>query len=171
MVAVPVMGQAQEHEPHVEGSGEHASLAVGSIRPLYEQFRSWLVATAEDTPEEVYAFRPSPEVRTLGQIVGHVASANYLFCSTAMGEETPVSQNYEELAEKAALVEALKAAFAYCDGSYEMSDTKAMEHASLFGQENTRLWVLNFNATHNSEHYGNLVTYMRINGLTPPSSR
>jgi uncharacterized damage-inducible protein DinB len=51
-----------------------------------------------------------------------------------------------------------------------MTDQRAAEPAKLFGQENTRLVVLSFNSAHNNEHYGNIVTYMRIKGLVPPSS-
>ncbi len=168
LVLVPATAVAQER--HAEGE-EHSAQGVNSIKPLYEQFRGWLIASAEQMPEEQYSFQPTPEVRTFGMIIGHVANASYMFCSGARGEDNPNSADFEELASKAHLVEELKKAFAFCDGAYEMAESKAMEETTFFGQQNTRLWVLNFNATHNAEHYGNIVTYMRINGLTPPSSQ
>ena len=168
LVLMPAAVVAQmEHE----GGMEHGALGVNSIKPLYEQFRGWIVSSAEQAPGELYSYQPTPEVRTFGKLIGHVAGANYIFCSGATGEANPNSANLEELTSKARLVEELKKAFAYCDGAYEMAESKAMEQTTFFGQENTRLWVLNFNATHNAEHYGNLVTYMRINGMTPPSSQ
>ncbi len=160
---------AQEHRGEMHD--EHPSdMAVASVRPMYEQFRDWLVATAEKVPQEHYSFQPTPEVRTMGQLLGHVANANYIFCSGATGESNPNSMNYEETTGKADLIAALKEAFAYCDEAYQMNNMKAMEETTFFGREGSRLWVLVFNATHNSEHYGNLVTYMRMKGIVPPSS-
>ncbi|MFQ6047008.1 MAG: DinB family protein [Gemmatimonadales bacterium] len=156
---------------HGEHRGEHQmDMAVASVRPLYDQFKDWIVASAEKVPEEHYGFQPTPEVRTFGQILGHVANANYLFCSGASGAANPNAKNFEELTAKADLVAALEGAFAFCDETYQMNDRKAMEQVSFFGRDGSRLWVLAFNAIHNSEHYGNLVTYMRMKGIVPPSS-
>jgi uncharacterized damage-inducible protein DinB len=149
----------------------HQDVGINSIKPLYEQFRGWIVASAEQMPEENYGFQPTPEVRTFGQLIGHVANAGYLFCSGAMGEERPSMPNAEEMTSKAKLVEAIKASFAYCDKAYAMSEAKAMEQTTFFGRDGSRLWVLNFNATHNAEHYGNLVTYMRMKEMVPTSSQ
>jgi hypothetical protein len=72
---------------------------------------------------------------------------------------------------KADLVKALNDAFAYCDKAYDgMTDAKAVETVKFFGGDRAKLTVLSFNNAHNDEHYGNLVTYMRIKGLVPPSS-
>jgi uncharacterized damage-inducible protein DinB len=145
---------------------------VGSLAGLHETTSQHLVATAEMVSEDLYAFRPTAEVRTLGGILAHVANAQYLFCSAAAGEDSPNTENLEEtLSGKAEIVTALQEAFAYCDGVYAgMSDEAAAEVVTFFGQEMARAGVLSFNTAHNYEHYGNLVTYMRINGITPPSS-
>jgi len=65
-----------------------------------------------------YAFRPTPRVRTFAQLVGHLANNNYFFCAQAKGEKAPVTQDYEKLTDKAALVKALNESLAYCDGAY-----------------------------------------------------
>jgi uncharacterized damage-inducible protein DinB len=112
-------------------------------------------------------------VRTLGQILAHVANSNYAFCSGVAGEENPSSENLEETkTTKAEIKEALADAFAYCQGVYEnMTDERGSEMVPFFGgQEYARSAILAFNSAHNYEHYGNLVTYMRINGITPPTS-
>ena len=167
LAAVPVLAQAQEPGHEMGGHDD----GVASIRPLYEQFKGWLIASAEQMPEEKYAYQPTAEVRTFGQLIGHVANANYMFCSAASGEDSPASTNLEEVTSKADLVQGIKDAFAYCDQAYHMEDAKAMEQIKFFGQDGSRLWVLNFNVTHNAEHYGNLVTYIRLNGMVPPSSQ
>jgi uncharacterized damage-inducible protein DinB len=69
------------------------------------------------------------------------------------------------------LIEGLTASFAYCDPAYRMDEMKAMEETTFFGDKGSRLWVLIYNATHESEHYGNIVTYLRMKGLVPPSTR
>jgi uncharacterized damage-inducible protein DinB len=144
--------------------------SVNSVKPLYDTVKGWIIASAEMVPEADYSFQPTPEVRNFGQLVGHVANASYMFCSGALGSQSPSQQNAEELTSKAQLVEAVKAAFAYCDEAYAMTDSKAMESVDFFNQTNTRLWVLNFNVAHDFEHYVNIVTYMRMKGLVPPST-
>jgi uncharacterized damage-inducible protein DinB len=158
LMFVPALAQAQ-------GSG------VSSIRPLYEQFRGWLIASAEQMPEAKYSYQPTDEVRTFGQIVGHVANAAYMFCSAALGEENPNSTDFEKVTAKADLVNGVKDAFAYCDKAYQMDDATAAQEVTFFGQKGSRLWVLNFHAMHDAEHYGNFVTDFRLKGMVPPSSQ
>lgn len=177
LAALPLTAMAQE-QPHKEGQHEmeHAEMmhehgvGMASIQPLYEQFKTWLIASAEQVPEADYGFKPSADVRSFGQILGHVANASYMFCSAVLGGDRPTVPDQEKVTAKAELVKGLKAAFAYCDKAYQIPEMKAMENVTFFGREGSRLWVLNFNAMHNAEHYGNLVTYMRINGIVPPSS-
>ncbi|HEX9582686.1 MAG TPA: DinB family protein [Gemmatimonadales bacterium] len=147
--------------------------SVASIRPLHDMAKGWLIRSAELMPEENYAFKPTPDVRSFGQLVGHVANANYLFCSIVKGEQSPSGADFEKTTSKAALVQAVKDAFAYCDGAYQMGDMRAMEEVSFpFGDmKGSRLWALMFNVAHNSEHYGNIVTYFRLKGMVPPSSQ
>jgi len=146
-----------------------ASLAP--VRGLYETVRGYIIASAEQMPEADYSFKPTDEVRSFGEIIGHVANAGYLFCSAAAGEQSPSSTNAEELTGKAELVEAVKASFAYCDKAYHMDAGKSGESVTFFGAQHTRLSVLSFNMGHDFEHYGNLVTYMRLKGMVPPSSQ
>jgi uncharacterized damage-inducible protein DinB len=150
-------------------AADGASLAP--VRGLYETVRGYIVASAEQMPEADYSFRPTAEVRSFGEIIGHVANAGYLFCSGATGEQSPSSSNAEELTSKAELVAALKASFAYCDKAYTMDGGMVDESVSFFGAQHTRLSVLAFNMGHDFEHYGNLVTYMRMKGMVPPSSQ
>ena len=130
-----------------------------------------LLRTAEKMPEENYTFKPVDTVRTYGQIIGHVADARYLFCSTASGEKNPDLKIEKTKTSKADLVAALKDSFVYCDKVYDsMTDAAGSQIVKLFGTDTPRLGALNFNNVHNWEHYGNLVTYMRIKNVVPPSS-
>ena len=169
-----IMGAcAQEPPPEMEVPAEPAPetfAVVGSVAPLFEMVKGYIIATAEQVPEEMLAYRPTPEVRTMGQILGHVAMTQYWFCNAAVGEG-PEPEDYEALTAKADLVAAVQAAFDHCTAAYAMNDVRAMQTVSLWGETNTRLWVLSYNLTHAWEHYGNLVTYMRANGMVPPSSQ
>ncbi len=145
---------------------------TASLKGLHEMTAGNILKAAEMLDEDVYAFQPTDDVRTTGQLFAHIANAQFAFCSTAAGEESPNSQNYEETAtSKAAIVAALKAGFDYCGGVYDgMTDAAGAEVKNLFGMQMAATAILAFNTTHNYEHYGNVVTYMRINGLVPPSS-
>lgn len=147
------------------------SAVTESLKGLHDITKQNVVATAEMVSEDLYGYQPTEEVRTLGGILAHIANAQYMFCSAAAGEANPNSENFEEtLSGKDATVAALEAAFSYCDGVYaDMTDEVGAEMRDFFGGM-TASGVLAFNSAHNYEHYGNLVTYMRINGIVPPSS-
>jgi uncharacterized damage-inducible protein DinB len=135
--------------------------------------------SAEKVSEDLYGLRPGAqeEVRTFGQILGHLANFNYMWCSQAKGEKNPgQGRDFEKPASKAALLRALNDAFTYCDTVYTaLTDASGLEIITVT-QENGRqaqvprmsLLVLNYG--HNNDHYGNLVTYMRIKSIVPASS-
>jgi len=149
------------------------------VRRVYTANRNYLAKSAEKMPEEFYGLRPGAqtEVRTFGQIIGHLANYNYRWCSDAKGEANPSQEtDYEKLTSKADLVKALNSALTYCDGAYAaLSDATAMDTVQGTTDEGKKVPVLRIsrlmiNAVHNNEHYGNLVTYMRIKSIVPPSS-
>ena len=145
--------------------------AVSGLSAPYHMVHGFVVGAAEAMPEANYSFKPTPEVRTFGLLVGHIANANYMFCSTATGEKNPNATDFEKVSDKAALVAALKASFDYCTKAHGMTDAKGVEPINMFGMDLNRLGVLSFNTVHDAEHYGNMVTYMRLKGLVPPSSQ
>jgi uncharacterized damage-inducible protein DinB len=145
--------------------------ASGYPKMVQKQVTDWIDAAAGKMPEEQYAFKPDPAVRSFGQILGHIADANYLFCSTVLGENSPSPGIEKTKTTKAELTAALREAFSYCNRAYvSLTDASANETVKAFGQERNKLGALWFNASHNMEHYGNLVVYMRLKGYVPPSS-
>lgn len=155
-----------------------AAIAFGQSNPLSADAKGLYMLTinnvtkaADKVPEDQYSFKPTPEVRSFGQLIGHVADAQYLFCSAAKGETNPAKGIEKSKTTKADLVAALKEAVAYCTAVYDgLTDEAASGKVKFFGREQTKLGVLSFNSVHNYEHYGNLVTYMRLKGIVPPSS-
>jgi uncharacterized damage-inducible protein DinB len=138
---------------------------------FYARMKTILVSSAEKMPEENYNFKPTDSVRSYGQIVGHVADAQYNFCAMALGETNPGLKIEETKTTKADLVAALKGALAYCDKAYDgMTDASGLQTVKLFGLDMPKFGVLNINNAHDMEHYGNLVTYMRLKNIVPPTS-
>jgi uncharacterized damage-inducible protein DinB len=143
----------------------------GGAQALHNQTKKALIAAAEKMDAANYSYAPTDGVRTFGQLVGHVADAQYTFCSAAMGEKNPAPGIEKSKTEKADLVAAIKDGMAYCDKAYAgTTDANVAQIVKFFGGERTRLNVLSFNTTHNYEHYGNMVTYMRMKGVVPPTS-
>ncbi len=142
-----------------------------SVKNQYGMAKNNIVKGADKMSDENYAFKPTPEVRSFGQLIGHIADANYNFCSAVLGEQAPVRGIEKSKTTKADLVQALKDSFAYCDKAYDgMTDAAAPHTVKLFGREQAKLGVLTFNNMHDYEHYGNMVTYLRLKGIVPPSS-
>jgi uncharacterized damage-inducible protein DinB len=122
-------------------------------------------------PEADYSFKASPMERTYGEIVGHIADVQMALCGNAQGEQKKGEAGSKTT--KADLTAALKASFDYCDAAYKgMTDADATKMVTLFGpRKATKLAVLNFNIAHDNEMYGQMVVYLRIKGLVPPSSQ
>ncbi len=155
-----------------------AAVALAQDNPLsaynkgtYGGVKSILLRSAEQTPEEYYNFKPTDGVRSFGQIVGHVADAQYMFCSIVLGEKNPAPKIEQTKTSKADLIAALKDAFVYCDKTYDgMTDASAAQMVKLFGGDTPKLGALATNNIHTMEHYGNLVSYMRMKNIVPPTS-
>src|SRR6266571_2679236 len=101
------------------GFGDALSPSMAAVvKSMHATIRRNLADAAENMPAAEYAFKPTPQVRTFGQLVGHVVNANFFFCSQAKGEQPPGTADYEKAPDKAVLVKALGDSLAYCDGVY-----------------------------------------------------
>jgi uncharacterized damage-inducible protein DinB len=147
-----------------------------AIRQAWNDAKGNLQQSAELMPEPDYSFKPTESVRTFGQILAHVAGANYEFCAAAKGEKSPFSEDHFEknAKTKAEIVKAVTDSIAYCDIAFKaLTDRTAADSVTMpFGMSaRSRAAALIGNTGHVQEHYGNLVTYFRIKGMVPPSSR
>ena len=138
----------------------------GAIGMLWQGARLNIQESAAQIPEGDYSFRPTLEVRTFGQMLAHIAGANYVFCAAAKGERSSHAEDeFEKTATtKTTIVEALE---------QSLADATAVQLVTLpfGGGQGIRALPLMSNTTHINEHYGNLVTYFRIKGMVPPSTR
>jgi uncharacterized damage-inducible protein DinB len=156
------------------GAQAPASSISQALKENWDSAKMNFRGSADVMPEAKYGFKPVDTVRSFGAILGHVAGANYEFCAAAKGEKSPHAEDeFEKSATtKAALVKALDESIAYCDAIYQSDDNKLLETVPgpFGGGRSSRANILMGNTGHVNEHYGNLVTYLRINGLVPPSS-
>ena len=168
--AAAAMAQTSDGEYYDALSTSMAS----SVKSMRATIQRDLAEAAQSMPADEYSFKPTPEVRTFGELIGHLASANFFFCAQVKGERPPIVTNYEKLTDKAALVKALTDSFTYCDGAYDTTtDENFGSPVKLLAPKPIQAGrgaVLFFNTTHNNEHYGNLVVYMRMKGHVPPST-
>jgi uncharacterized damage-inducible protein DinB len=126
---------------------------------------------AEKMPEANYSFKPTPDVRSFGELVGHVAESQHATCARIKGEQIPFERgSIEKKTAKADLVKAMQDSIAACDGVYTSTDEALVKMTKVGMNETAPVTVLWGNISHTNEHYGNMVTYMRLKGLVPPST-
>ena len=169
LMVVPqaLLGQEKSQAP----AAPPANPITASEKGFYSFVSNAVVGAAQKMPEENYSFKPTPDVRSFGQIVGHVADASYMFCAQAIGEANPAKGIEKTKTSKADLVSALKDAVAYCNKSFdEMTDAKGSQMTKFRSFDMAKLTLLSLNTAHTDEHYGNMVTYLRIKGIVPPTS-
>jgi hypothetical protein len=147
------------------------SLAAG-LQRSYENIKRNLTEMAAKMSDADYGFKPTPEVRSYGQLFGHVANSSFNQCSAARGIANPNQGNDNETkATKAEFQKALADAFAFCDPAFaSLTDASAAELVKQGQNEVARGSILAGNIAHNNEMYGTGVVYMRLKGLVPPST-
>ena len=141
---------------------------------------SEFVGAADAMPEDKYSFAPTAGefkgVRTFGEQVKHVAATNYIFGAAILGEKPPVDTNGESgpvsVKSKAEIMKFLKDSFAYLHkANASITDKNQLETVELFGMKLARGSVGTFSTAHPFDHYGQMVEYLRMNGIIPPASR
>jgi uncharacterized damage-inducible protein DinB len=151
-------------------NAQSANPLSAEARQVYTSVKNNILRSAEKMPEENYGFKPAPRVRTFGQLLGHVAEEQYIFCGSVRGEQKAADIEKTKTS-KADLLVALHESFSYCDAAYDgLTDAAAVEMVKVGAAEHTKLRMLWVNTVHDESHYGNMVTYLRIKGLVPPST-
>ncbi len=150
--------QAQIPAPH-----------IADARQRYTTIRDNVQKAAEAMPEENYAFKPTPDIRSFGELIAHVADAQTGICGTAAGQ--PKRGTAATKTSKADLVAALKESSAACDAIFDgTTEANAATPVSMGQMKTSRLGLLEYNIGHDAEEYGYLAVYMRLKGVVPPTS-
>jgi uncharacterized damage-inducible protein DinB len=147
------------------------------IQGQYNTLKRNLTGAAEKMPTEHFSFRPTPDVRTYSELFAHTIDTQIFFCNLVKGGANPIAGKNREksVTDKAGVVQMVKDGFAYCDDVFAaLTDEKMASMLTIGTAPKTYQSALGNQATfvvvHGNEHYGNLVTYMRIKGIVPPSS-
>ena len=142
---------------------------IAEVKQSYTTRKNQLLRSAEKMPDDGYSFKPTPEMRSFGQLVAHIADAQTRICAAAKGEQKQADAASKT--SKADLTAALKASFDECDSAFDtINDTTANEMIKMGNAQRTKLGALFFATTHDNEEYGYLAVYLRLKGVTPPSS-
>lgn len=166
---------------------EQARLATFANRPLggviqrsFNIFANYLTMAAEMMPESGYAFRPTPDVRTFGEQINHATTTQYSFCNQTglpPGVQKQSAPDMRAVTSKAAIVTALKDSIAYCDRimaaateSWLTETVPAVGGPSSGQIRGIRAHIFIYNVVHSAEDYGTITTYMRMQGVVPPST-
>jgi hypothetical protein len=159
------------------GQGTPATPAAGSplpseVQTAYARVKGNIIKAAEKMPPESYSFKPTPDIRTYARVVNHVTEAQTHICGASNNADPSAAPKMPaETADKAAIVDALKASFAECDKAYAaLTDANMTELLQAGPTKRSRLGLLWGNVAHDNEQYATLSLYLRLKGLVPPSS-
>lgn len=142
---------------------------VSQLKQFYTVRKGDLLKAADRMPAGDYDFRPTPEMRTFGQLIAHITDAQMSFCSGAKGE--PRRLNAASKTTKADLVAALKASFDECDSALDSTtDATATQMMKAGDTQRSKFWSLLYATLHDNEEYGYLAVYLRLKNLVPPST-
>jgi len=143
-----------------------------AVKARYDSIKRDIVESADLVPEAEYAFKATPEVRSFGEIIGHIADTQNYFCGVAAGKNPQYADTLEKGTKtKAELVKGLKDSVAACDAVYGgLTAETSLALVPAGKGDALRAMILLDNVSHDNEHYGNLVTYMRLKGHVPPST-
>jgi uncharacterized damage-inducible protein DinB len=143
---------------------------LSTLRTQWESTRGLVLAIAEIVPEDKYDYRATPDVRTFREIFIHLAQEGYNFMGPVSGEPAPNMSALNNLKGRDEILAALKASYDYGEKIIAgLTDEKASEMVAGRGGRQAPRWsgILG-QIVDNMDHYGNLVTYVRLNGLVPP---
>lgn len=151
--------------------GQTATGPAGEVQGSYARLKPNIIKAAENMPADAYSFKPTPDVRTFARVVNHVIEAQMHSCGAVNHSGPSEVKPPSETADKAVIVEALKASFAECDKAFAaLTDANATEMIPAGQNKRSRVGLLWGTVSHDNEQYATLALYMRLKGLTPPSS-
>jgi hypothetical protein len=172
LIAIVAAPGLQPRGNQVHAQTADADPYTKAAKQQFDRIHTLVARAAAKAGDDVYAFKPTPEVRTFASVVGHIADGNILLCTAASGVKPTITREHEKKTSKTEIIAALEQSKAFCDRVLAtMTDASgATLFAAFGGAGQPRLSWIHSNNSHVWEHYGNLVTYLRLKGIVPPSS-
>ena len=144
-----------------------------AVRSILDRASKNMVAAADEMPADKYSYRPTPEQMTFGHLVMHMAGSNNFLCSKISGEPAPPAEKLTEADPKEKLVAALKLSFDFCTQALAKADDSNLDQEmTLFGgRKATRAATMIALTNDFADHYSAAASYLRLNGLLPPTAQ
>jgi hypothetical protein len=166
-VAALVSGVAMAQAPAAPAG---PSGPAAEVQRSYAAVKKNILKSADEMPAEGYSYKPEPDIRLYARVINHIAEAQFRSCGVANGVKD-IAKPPADTADKAEIVAALQASFAECDKAYAaLTDANLTEMFSLGQAKRSRVGLMWGNVAHDQEQYATLALYLRLKGLTPPSS-
>jgi len=145
---------------------------AAEVQRSYAGVKANILKSADKMPEDGFAYKPEPDIRTYARVINHISETQLHICGAVNGTAADaLAKVPPETAGKAAIVEALKASFAECDKAYaSVTDSNLGEMFTLGPVKRSRVGALWGNVSHDNEQYATLALYLRLKGIAPPSS-
>jgi hypothetical protein len=171
-VAALVSGVAMGQAPAAAPAAPVATGPAAEVQRSYAAVKKNILKSADEMTAENYPYKPEPDIRTFARVVNHVSEAQFRSCGIANGAAiADIAKPPAETADKAAIVASLKASFAECDKAFAaLTDANALEMVTAGPGKRSRIGLIWGTVAHDQEQYATLALYMRLKGLTPPSS-
>jgi uncharacterized damage-inducible protein DinB len=144
---------------------------LAPLKTQWDHTRALVEGLVAQVPEELYDFRPTPEVRSFREQFTHLIDENYRFMAQAASETPPMEKSaIEQLKGRDEILQALKDSYDYGAKVWAgLTDQKAMELIPGRGGQPQQRWApILVQIIDNMNHYGNLVVYVRLKGMVPP---
>jgi hypothetical protein len=169
--AVFVIATASAAQQTPAPAGRTLTLSGEMLRGFQTMQRD-LAEAAEKMPDEHYGFRPTPDIKPFGQLVAHVALAQFGTCATLKGEPNPRKDEEEDASRtKADAIALLKASAGYCDPAVSALTDAAMTELTKMGPNQLAKGLLPASLVgHGAEMYGTMAVYLRLKGIVPPTT-
>jgi uncharacterized damage-inducible protein DinB len=167
----PASGQPQQPPPPLPG-------LVAEVKTMYTNVHNFITRAVEQFPADKLAWQPTPAVRTWARLIGHITDDNNGACYLIAGETTRPARvdapdGQESPAAKLSkddLLKGYKESVERCNKAFAALTEANMAERAGPTSPRSKIGMLMYNTSHTNEHYGNIVTYMRLNNMVPPSS-
>jgi DinB family protein len=164
-------GQPQQPPPPLPG-------LVTEVKTIYTNIHTFITKSVEQFPADKLTWQPTPAVRSWARLIGHITDDNNVACYLLAGETTrparvDIGDTQESPANKLSkddLLKGYKESVERCNKAFAAVTEANMAERNGPTGGRSKIGTLIYNTSHTNEHYGNIVTYMRLNGMVPPSS-
>jgi len=174
------MGQAHAGTPPTappapQQKSQPAPPPVGpaaEVQRSYAGVKANILKSADKMPAEDFSYKPEPDIRTYARVINHISETQFRYCGTVNGKAAAdLPKVPAETADKAAIVESLKASFVECDKAYAaLTDQNLADSFTAGPVKRSRIGMMWGNVSHDNEQYATLALYLRLKGIAPPSS-